>query len=182
MLFLGGLKDIMPGVDEFINKLIPSWQAFVIQVLATLILFFFIVKFLFKPVREILKKRQDFIESNINQSKISLSEAQKTKEECEKQLSSISSQAQDIILEAKNEGEKIKEKKIAEADEEIANKKEELRKEIEQEKIRANDEIRKTIIDVAIGASSKILEREVSSKDNEYLIDEFIKEVGSNEQ
>ena len=77
---------------------------------------------------------------------------------------------------------KIKEKKIAEADEEIANKKEELRKEIEQEKIRANDEIRKTIIDVAIGASSKILEREVSSKDNEYLIDEFIKEVGSNEQ
>ena len=104
------------------------------------------------------------------------------KEECEKQLSSISSQAQDIILEAKNEGEKIKEKKIAEADEEIANKKEELRKEIEQEKIRANDEIRKTIIDVAIGASSKILEREVSSKDNEYLIDEFIKEVGSNEQ
>lgn len=182
MLFLGGLKDIMPGVDEFINKLIPSWQAFVIQVLATLILFFFIVKFLFKPVREILKKRQDFIESNINQSKISLAEAQKKKEECDKQLSSISSQAQDIILEAKNEGEKIKEKKIAEADEEIANKKEELRKEIEQEKIRANDEIRKTIIDVAIGASSKILEREVSSKDNEYLIDEFIKEVGSNEQ
>ena len=86
MLFLGGLKDIMPGVDEFINKLIPSWQAFVIQVLATLILFFFIVKFLFKPVREILKKRQDFIESNINQSKISLAEAQKTKEECVTQL------------------------------------------------------------------------------------------------
>lgn len=172
----------MPGVDEFINKLIPSWQAFVIQVLATLILFFFIVKFLFKPIREILKKRQDYIESNINESKISLQEANKKKEEYEQQLSSINTQAQNIILEAKNEGEKIKEKKILEADEEIANKKEALRKEIEQEKIRANDEIRQTIIDVAIGASSKILEREVSSKDNEHLVDEFIKEVGSNEQ
>lgn len=66
-------------------------------------------------------------------------------------------------------------------DEERIHQKELLAKEIEQEKIKAKEEIRKEIVNVALDASKAILEREVTKSDNDKIVDDFIKEVESDE-
>ena len=54
--------------------------------------------------------------------------------------------------------------------------KEKARKDIENERIQMKEELSKEVIDVALLAASKVVEREVSKEDNEKLIDNFIKE------
>jgi len=49
--------------------------------------------------------------------------------------------------------------------------------EIELAKTEALDEIHQEIVEVALDASKKVLEREVSEKDNRRIIEDFIKEV-----
>ena len=44
-------------------------------------------------------------------------------------------------------------------------------------KKQAQDDINKSIIEVALKASEKVLEREVDSKDNEKLICDFLEEM-----
>lgn len=181
MIVLASLRDVLPGVDDFIAKLFPSWQALVIQLVATFILFFFMAKFLFKPVRKILKQRQDYIEKNIEDSKVELLEAKDKNKEAEENIISSQKQAQEIIASARKESEDIKEKSLRETDEEISKRRLALEKEIELEKIKSNEEIRASMIDVAIAASSKVLEREISKEDNARLIEDFIKEVSADE-
>ena len=58
-------------------------------------------------------------------------------------------------------------------EEEVKKAKEEIAQEIEASK----DEVHKEIVSVALDASKKVLSREVNSKDNEKLIDDFIKDL-----
>ena len=54
--------------------------------------------------------------------------------------------------------------------------KEKARKDIENERTQMKEELSKEVIDVALLAASKVVEREVSKEDNERLIDSFIKD------
>ena len=59
---------------------------------------------------------------------------------------------------------------------EVSQMKEKARKDIENERIQMKEELSKEVIDVALLAASKVVEREVSKEDNEKLIDNFIKD------
>ena len=54
--------------------------------------------------------------------------------------------------------------------------KEKARKDIENERTQMKEELSREVIDVALLAASKVVEREVSKEDNERLIDNFIKD------
>ena len=61
------------------------------------------------------------------------------------------------------------------------NKNKELFKEADPEEIKkSKDEIHQEMVDIALLASEKILEREVSSSDNQKRVDSFIKDIQSN--
>ena len=53
---------------------------------------------------------------------------------------------------------------------------EKARKDIENERIQMKEELSREVIDVALLAASKVVEREVSEKDNKKIIDDFIKD------
>ena len=50
-------------------------------------------------------------------------------------------------------------------------------KEIEEAKAASIEEVKESIVDVAIAASSQVLEREVSKEDNERLIKDFVSDI-----
>ena len=131
--------------ENMVNKLFGSWQSLLIQLGATLLLILIVGKFLMKPVREILQKRQDHVISQITT-------AEAIKENAYKEI----------------EEEKIIQHQI-------------LQKQLEQEKISAKEEIRKEILEVALQASEVVLQREVSKKDNQAIVENFIKEVETDE-
>lgn len=167
--------------ESFTHKMFGSWQSFLIQIGATLIMILIVGKFLIKPVREVLKKRQDYVVKQISDAEERKKEAESKNKEADDRILDLNRQAKVIIDEAKKNAEDMKKKASNEIEEEKALQKQLLVKQLEQEKEKAKEEIRKEIVDVALVASSSILKREVNEKDNKKIIDDFIKEVDAND-
>ena len=163
--------------DDIVDKLIPNWTNFVVQLAAFLVLVFVIIFFAYKPVKKIIKKRQDYIDDNIKQSEIAKSRANDNIIKSEDTLTKSLKQANEIVEKAKLDAEKERAKLLEETDKEISRLKEEADKDIERSKLEAKEEIRKEMVNLALDASSEILSRNVNSKDNAKLADEFIRSI-----
>ena len=58
--------DIGETIKDSIEKnLIPSWTSFVVQFAAMIVLLTVVIVFAYKPVKKMLKKRQDHIEETM---------------------------------------------------------------------------------------------------------------------
>ena len=167
--------------ENMVNKLFGSWQSLLIQLGATLILILIVGKFFMKPVRENLQKRQDHIMSQISTANLIKEKAEEKEKEVNERISRLNVEASSIIDDAKKNAETIKENAYKEIEEEKIIQHQILQKQLEQEKISAKEEIRKEILEVALQASEVVLQREVSKKDNQQIVENFIKEVKSDE-
>ena len=167
--------------ENMVNKLFGSWQSLLIQLGATLILILIVGKFLMKPVREILQKRQDYVMSQISTAQEIKEKAENKEKEVNERISRLNVEASSIIDDAKKNAEAIKENAYREIEEEKVIQHQILQKQLEQEKISAKEEIRKEILEVALQASEVVLQREVSKKDNQAIVENFIKEVETDE-
>lgn len=160
--------------DSFLAKLFPNpWDALAVF-LAFIILLLVVFFFAYKPVKKLIKKRGDYVEGKIKNAEEKEKDAEIKVKETEEKLKYSNKEAMEIIEKAKEDATKernaIKEQAKLDADKEIIRAKEQIAQEIEASKDKIHDEI----VSVAVQASSKILEREVSKKDNEKLIDNFI--------
>ena len=167
--------------ETIVNKLFGSWQSLLIQLGATLIMILVVSKFLMNPVREILQKRQDYVLSQVKTAEKIKENAEIKEKEIQEKIDSLNVQASHIIDEAKKNAEQIKEKAFKEIEDEKIIQQQNLQKQLEQEKINAKEEIRKEILDVALKATEVVLQREVNSKDNQAIVENFIKEVNTDE-
>ena len=163
--------------DDIISKLIPNWVSFVVQLLAFLVMVIVIIIFAYKPVKKMLKKRQDYIEDNIKQAEIAKSEALDNITKSEETLNSSKKEANEIIEQAKLDAEKEKARILEETSQEVSVMKENAQKDIEQSKLDAQEEIRKEMVNLAIEASSEVLGRNINNQDNQRLAENFIRSM-----
>lgn len=163
--------------DDFISKLFPNvWDALA-TFLAFIVLLLVAFYFAYKPIKKLIKKRGDYVEGKIKDADEKEKQANEKLLEADKKIKDSNVEAMAIIEKAQEdallEKERIalKAKKVRE--EEVKKAKEQIAQEIEASK----DEVHKEIVSVALDASKKVLSREVNSKDNEKLIDDFIKDL-----
>ena len=163
--------------DDFITKLFPNvWDALA-TFLAFVILLLVAFYFGYKPVKKLIKKRGDYVEGKIKDADDKEKQANEKLLEAETKIKQSNVEAMAIVEKAKEDALVEKERIALEAkkarEEEVKKAKEEIAQEIEASK----DEVHKEIVSVALDASKKVLSREVNSKDNEKLIDDFIKDL-----
>ena len=115
----GGLFDI--------NATLPLMA---IQVVA---LTYILNSLFFKPVGNVVEKREKFVSSNIIESKNKLSEVKKLEAELLSQLQSARSEAQRIVGEAENDSDKLYKEALELANNEANASKEKARLEIENQ-------------------------------------------------
>ena len=168
-------KNLSP--DTFLGKLIPNWLSFVCQLGALIVLIVVVILLAYKPVKRIVKTRQDHIENEIKEAEESKMKWKENELLSEEKVLKSSRTAQELISEAKVEAQKEKDKILEEATKEVEQMKIKAKKDIKKMEEEAKDDIRKEIVSVALDASKEVLQREVTSKDNSRLIDDFIKEV-----
>ena len=166
--------------EDFVDKLFPNpWDALAVF-LAFVILLIAVFYFAYKPVKNLIKKRGDYVEDKIKSAETRENESKKLLSKENEELKLKRSEAITIVEKAKEDANKereaILEKAKQEKQSELIKAKEEIAQEIEASK----DEIHREIVSVALDASSKVLEREVNSKDNEKLIDSFIDDLKDN--
>ncbi len=177
LVFLLTSCSIDLNATDFTSKLIPNWPSFVAQVGALIVLITVVIIFAYKPVKKIIAKRQDYIENNIKEAEKSKAVWQENELKSKETVLASERTAADIVAEAKNDAQKERAVILEQAQNEANKMKKDAENDIARMEIEAQEQIKKEIVSVALDASSELLGREVSSKDNARLIEEFVEEV-----
>ncbi len=143
-----------------------------------LILFLLMKKFLFGPVRNIIEKRQEEIETSINEANNMKTEAEKMKEEYEEKLENARDKAEEIVKTATRTAYLKEEEILKDAHKKAADMLEKADKQIDMEKQAALNDVKNEISQMATAVAEKILEKDINEEDHTRLIDEFIKGMG----
>lgn len=147
-------------------------------------LFFFIVllllvrKFAWGPVMNMMQKREDYVAGEIEAAEKSRAEAEQASKEAMEQLKQTKQEAQAMIEEARNAGTRQQEEIIAAAKAEADRMKESAQVDIQNEKEKALQALQDKVASLSVLIASKVIEKEISSQDQEKLINDYIKEVG----
>lgn len=148
------------------------------QVVSFIILLALLSVFAFRPLMGIMKQREDHIANEINSAEKNHQDAKKLVEEQRESMKKSRQDAQELIENAKKLGEEQKEEIIVAARTEAERVKESAIKEIEQEKEQAVTALREQVSALSVLIASKVIEKELSEKDQAKLISEYIQEVG----
>ena len=152
----------------------------IILVINIFILFLAGSYFLFNPVRDLLKKRQDMIEEDLANAKKSKEEASVLKSEYDDKLKNVDKEADQILSDARKKALQREEQIVDEAKAEAARIIERANVEAELEKKRAADDIKKEIISVATVMAGKVVSASIDTNIQESLVDETLNEMGEN--
>ena len=160
--------------EGVLESLLPNLWVFLAHVVATITLMSICIWLVWKPTKESLAKRREYIANEIKDAENAklrtlkqLQEAEQTKikafDEAKKIIDNATIQAyqqkEQIQLEAKN----IADKTRAAAESEAIKIKENMK-----------NEMRKQIIDIAFDVSSSLLKEKVTQDDTEKFVDDFI--------
>ena len=171
---LSNMDNIGETMKSIGEKLIPNWLSFVVQFLSFLVLLLVVFFLAYRPVKKILKKRADYVENEINEAKENNAQAQASVEEAKQIMATSKEKASEIIKNAEAQGQERFDAIILEAKQEVAEMKKAAEQDIERAKEDAIQDIRSEMVNVALSASKEILKREVDSKDNTKLAEDFI--------
>lgn len=156
------------------NNLIPSWTSFVMQIAAFILLLIVVIFVAYKPVKNMLKKRQDYIEKEISDAEKDKAAAAINLAQSEETILASKKDASKIIEEAQNQALIRQEEILAETRRQVEKMKKDAEDDIEKSRQEALDDIHKEMVEVALLTSGEILKREVNDKDNARLAKEFI--------
>ena len=150
----------------------------VITAVAVFVLFLFLSYMLFKPTRELLRKRQERIMADLDSARQDKEEALTLKSEYETKMAGAQKDADAVLSEARQKAVKNEETIISRAKDEAANIIRQAQNEAELEKQKAADEIKTQIIDVASLMAGKVVAAGIDTNIQDSLIEETLKEVG----
>ncbi len=155
---------------ELIEKLGIDWRLLLAQIVNFLVLFFVLTKFVFKPLIKFLDERSQKIdESLVNADKIqkNLEEAVREKEAI---ILASRHEAQDILVQAKQQAEELQQTLRAEAQTEVAKILENGRAELVRDRKEMNKELKEEVVELVAEATKRLLSTIVDERvDREYV-------------
>lgn len=125
-----------------------------------------------------LKDREHKIREEIEAAEMARKQAKDALEQYERSLNEARAEAQKMLEKTRSQQQALADELRAKADVELAAMKDKARRDIEAAKRDALSEIYATSADLATGAASKILRREVNSGDSRRLVEETLGELG----
>ncbi|MBN2072911.1 MAG: F0F1 ATP synthase subunit B [Actinobacteria bacterium] len=164
-------NDLMLILNPMTSTIFWSAVVFIILVII-------LWKFVFRPVNNMISRRQKEIRESIDSSDRRNTEAQKYMEEQKKKLEAARDKAESIIEQGRQEARKIKEEMEEQAVEKSRVMLEETIAEIETERQRSINEVKDEIIDIALSASASVISSNLSREEHEKMIEENLKELG----
>lgn len=148
------------------------------QIVAFIILMALVAKFATRPLLNVMQKRQDHIDTEIDAAEQARKRAEESVEEQKKALQEARDEARQIVENAKKQADFQGEKILADAKEQAERTLEEARAEIEREREKAVAALRDQTAELSVMLASKLIEKELDQEEQEKEIDQFLKQVG----
>ena len=162
----GGLFDINVGLS--------LWTVVIfLCVLAVL------WRFAFGPILAAVNAREERINNALEEARSRQTEAEKLLQEHKEQLADARRQAQEIVAEGREAGNRLRQEMEGKAREEGEAILTRARAEIEREKDAAVDVLRREAVDLALAAASKLLHEKLDSDQDRKLVMDFVEGLSS---
>ncbi len=130
-----------------------------------------------KPLLGVLSAREEKIRASLLQAEEAQSKAQQLLEDNRRQLAQAEEQAQRIMKEGREMGEKLKTEIVERAHLTSRQMVEQAKDEIVREKESALNELRAEVADLAIGVAGKILDANLDTPKQRQLVDTAIRQI-----
>ncbi len=156
------------------------WQI-VISLLNLLILFLLFKKFLFKPVNNMLSKRQAEIDERYGAADEAKRAAEEDKFFWDEKIGTVKAEADKMIEKAQDNAKRQSDAIISKAKEQADGIIRQAETQAQLEMKKAEEGIKKEIVEVSTALANKLLEREINPEDHRGLIDSFIEKIGDEE-
>lgn len=135
-------------------------------------------RYLFEPVKKVIKKRQDEINGIYTSAEQAEEKAQSAKKDYEGLLEGAKSEAVQIVKAATNDAQARSSEIISEAKDEAAAIRKKASADIAREKKKALNDVKDDISTIAMDIAEKVVEKEINEKDQQTLIADFIEKMG----
>ena len=142
------------------------------------ILYVFLKKLLFKPVKNMIDSRQKEIDDMYKDAEDAKSKAGEMKAEYEDKIAKVGDECDEILRSAVRRAELREEEILRDADAKAKRTLERADEQIALQKKNAINEVKDEISDMALDIARAVIERDISKKDHEELIDDFINKLG----
>ncbi|WP_330588216.1 F0F1 ATP synthase subunit B [Anaerosporobacter faecicola] len=149
-----------------------------ILALAVLALFTLLSYLLFNPARELMRKRQEKIQSEMDSATTQKAEAEAFKAEYDSKLKGVNKEAEEILSQTRKKALKKETEIVEEAKVEATRIIDRANKEAELEKSKMKDEVKQEMISVASIMAGKIISTSINETEQSKLIEDTLKEMG----
>lgn len=177
MSFFDLYKDVDTWTESFVGlnvwTILFAWCNL-------LILYLFLKKILFKPVKKMIDSRQQEVDDMYSGAEAAEADAKAMKAEYEAKLAKADEESEEILRTAQRRAILKEEEILKEASVEATRIRDRATDEIALEKKRMLGEIKDEVSGMAIDIASAVIGREVSDKEHEQFIDQFIDGLGGN--
>ena len=174
---------LLSALTDMFNEMGITWQGIVLHLINLVILTVGLYFLLFKPVKKMIRERQEKVKK-----------IEKENAELNEEVKELKSSSEKVLSEAKKEAAVIHENavKVAKqkADDIMADAKrsekakalvDRTETEMDEERRMLRSDVEKQIADVSLAVAEKVIGRDISKEDNRRLIEESLKEWSGKE-
>ena len=142
------------------------------------VLFLVMSYLLFNPARDLLKKRQEKIQNDIDTAEADKAEALSMKAEYESKMKDVDKEVEEILSDARKKALANEAKIVADAKEEAVRIIKQANVEAELERKKAADDMKKEMIEIASMMAGKVVAASIDTTVQNTLVEETLREVG----
>ncbi len=149
-----------------------------VTLIAMIALFMLLSYLLFNPARNLLKKRKEYIESQLSEAEEIKSQVMQMKEEYTQALDQVDQEAAEIMADARHKARLREDEIVAAANQEADRILARAEKEIALEKDKVRDDMKQEMVQVASAMAGKFVSSSIDDETQAKLVDETLREMG----
>ena len=142
------------------------------------VIFLVLRHFLFRPVNQVMQKRQEMIESDLQDAQKNKQQAQELNLSYEKVMADVRQEEMVLLAKAKENAKEQYHSMMEEAKADVQKFRKNAEQSIQEQKQKAMQDLQKNTADMVILAAQKVAEQQMTPQANQHIIDAFLAEVG----
>ncbi len=165
-----------------IDILIPKPAEFIPALIAFLIILLVLVKLVWPPVLEMMEKREEKIQGDLDSAEQSKKDAAQSAKDSEAELVNAHLEAEAIIANARKEANEERAQILAKAQREAAAIIAKGHEAVDSERHKATIELSSSVVDLSVEIAAKIIGNDLSEEQQRKLAEKYLAEMGTSDE
>ncbi|MBR4457067.1 MAG: F0F1 ATP synthase subunit B [Solobacterium sp.] len=166
---------------DIVGQLVPNPLTMITQLCSTLVLFLLMRKYLWKSVQEFFAVRGEKMQEDLQAQELARKEAETDRQEAANALKAAGDRSEEIVAAAVKEAGDRKETILAEAKREADMERQKAREQMQAERESMYSDMQKEMVEVAMAAAGRLLQKDNAEELDRKAIDAFVKEATDGE-